>query len=378
MAQAYDVIVIGVGAMGGSAVWHLARRGVRVLGIEQFDIGHDRGSSHGATRLIRRAYFEHPDYVPLVDRAYALWEELERACSRKLLHRCGLMLAGKPDGPMIAGVERAAREHKLAIESVPPAEWAGRLPVFRIDPAMRVLFEADAGFLEVENCVRAHVQLARERGATVLTGQRVLDWSAEGGVRVTTGDGTFCAKHLILCGGAWMGQLLQAMNLPLAIRRKVVVWFAAQDERFAHAKGCPVFGFETDDRGFYYGFPAIDALGVKVSDHAGGEHTATADILDREVRPEDEAPLRRFVERYTPSLGRSVTKRSVCMYTMTPDEHFILDRHPQHPNVFLACGFSGHGFKFAPVIGQTIADWITEGCTNHPVDFLRLRRASLQ
>jgi sarcosine oxidase len=373
---AFDAIVIGVGGMGSSALYHLAQRGVKALGVEQFSIGHDRGSSHGATRLIRRAYFEHPDYVPLVDRAYTLWGEVEKAASRKLLHRCGLMLAGQPDGAIIHGVRRAARDHDLDIEAVDHATWPGRFPAFSIDPDMEVLLEADAGFLEVENCVRAYVELARSRGATVLTGQRVRDWSADArGVSVSTDDEHFTARHLIFCGGAWTSSLLSSLQLPLTVRRKVVVWFAA-GEAFSHARGCPVFGFETDG-GFYYGFPAIDELGVKVSDHMGGQTNSIADALDREVRAADEEPLRRFVERHAPRLGTAITKRSVCMYTMTPDEHFILDRHAEHANVFYACGFSGHGFKFAPVIGKVLADWVTDGRSQEPIKFLRAARLGL-
>ncbi len=374
----YDVIVLGVGGMGGAALWRLAQRGVKVLGLEQFDVAHDRGSSHGATRLIRRAYFEHPDYVPLVDRAYALWSELEAAASRKLLHRCGLMLAGEPNGAVIGGVERAAREHQLKIETVPRADWSARFPALQIDPAMRVLYEPDAGFLEVENCVRAHVELACAAGATILTRERVIDWFADRtGARVTTDRASFAARHLLICGGGWTGALLSSLRLPLSIRRKTVSWFADPQQAYAHARGCPVFGFESCG-GFYYGFPAIDALGVKVSDHAGGDAVADPDVLDRVVHENDDEPLRRFVQRHLPRLSTTITQRSVCMYTMTPDEHFIVDRHPQYPQVLYACGFSGHGFKFAPVIGAVLADWVTEGETSYPIDFLRASRRSLQ
>src|SRR3990172_5818407 len=177
--RTYDTVVIGLGGMGSAALYHLARRGLNVLGVEQFGIVHDRGSSHGGTRLIRRAYFEHPDYVPLVDRAYQLWENMEVAASRTLLHRCGLMLAGRPDGAVIPGVQRAAQRHRLAIETVARGDWSARFPGFAPDDEMQVLFEPDAGFLEVENCVAAHIEQAQSLGAEILTGQRVTSWSAD-------------------------------------------------------------------------------------------------------------------------------------------------------------------------------------------------------
>jgi len=374
----YDTIVIGLGGMGSAALYHLARRGQQVLGIDQFGIAHDRGSSHGATRLIRRAYFEHPDYVPLVDRAYQLWAELERATARTLLHRCGLMLAGRPDGAVIPGVQRAAQQHRLAIETVAHGDWPTRFPGFAPDDDMQVLFEPDAGFLEVENCVAAHVQQAQAHGAEILTGQRVTGWSADAsGVTVTTDHAAFAARSLVLCGGAWTSRLLSKLGLPLVVHRKTVFWFGPTDDLYRFDQGCPVFGLETGD-GFFYGFPAIDGFGVKVGEHSGRQVASDPDRLDREIHPEDERPVRRFLRQYLPMLGSDVQKTSVCMYTMTPDEHFIIDRHADYPHVVYACGFSGHGFKFAPVVGSVLADLIFDGRTLEPVTFLSASRPSLQ
>ncbi len=374
----YDTIVIGLGGMGSAALYHLARRGQRVLGIEQFGIAHDRGSSHGATRLIRRAYFEHPDYVPLVDRAYQLWTELEAAASKTLLHRCGLMLAGRPDGAVIPGVRRAAEQHHLAIESVARGDWPARFPGFAPDADMQAVFEPDAGFLEVENCVAAHVEQARTLGAEILTGQCVTGWSADArGVTVTTDGDRHTAGNLVLCGGAWTSRLLSDLGLPLVVHRKTVFWFGPADEVYRFDRGCPVFGLETPD-GFFYGFPAIDEIGVKVGEHSGQQVALDPDRLDREIHAEDEQPVRRFLRRYLPALGSIVRKTSVCMYTMTPDEHFIIDRHPAHPHVAFACGFSGHGFKFAPVVGSILMDLIIDGRTLEPVEFLRASRPSLR
>lgn len=376
--RTYDTVIIGLGGMGSAALYHLARRGLSVLGVEQFGIAHDRGSSHGSTRLIRRAYFEHPDYVPLVDRAYQLWEALETAASRTLLHRSGLMLAGRSDRAIVPGVQRAAKEHRLAIEIVARGDWPARFPGFAPDDDMQVLFEPDAGFLEVENCVAAHVEQAKAHGAEVLTEQRVTSWSADAsGVTVTTDHAAYTARSLVLCGGAWTSRLLSELGLPLVVHRKTVFWFGPTDDVYRFDRGCPVFGLETGD-GFYYGFPTIDGYGLKVGEHTGKQLAPDPDRLDREVHPEDERPIRRFLKQYLPKVGPDVQKASVCMYTMTPDENFIIDRHPDYPHVAYACGFSGHGFKFAPVVGSVLADLIVDGRTLEPVEFLRASRPSLQ
>ncbi len=375
--RTYDTIVIGLGGMGSAALYHLARRGQRILGVEQFGIAHDRGSSHGETRLIRRAYFEHPDYVPLVDRAYQLWAELEAATSRTLLHSCGLMFAGRLDGAVVPGVQRAAEEHNLAIETVPRRDWPERFPGFAPDDDMQVLFEPDAGFLEVENCVAAHIEQARGLGAEVITAERVKSWSAEtGSATVETDADRYTAGNLVLCGGPWTSQLLSELGLPLVVHRKTVFWFAPADSVYRFDQGCCVFGLETVD-GFFYGFPAINATGVKVGEHSGRQIVPDPDDLDREVHPADERPVRQFLQKYLPKLGAEVRKTSVCMYTMTPDEHFIIDRHPDYPHVAYACGFSGHGFKFAPVVGSVLADLIIDGRTPEPVAFLSASRPGL-
>lgn len=373
----YDAIVIGVGGIGSAALYHLARRGLRVLGLEQFDLAHDRGSSHGETRLIRRAYFEHPAYVPLVDRSYQLWEELEQESSSRLLHRCGLLLGGDANKMVISGVRRTIQAHHLKIERVPRTDWAGRFPAFRPDENMEVLYESDAGMLEVENCVRAHTDAAARLGATILTNQSVVDWTCdETSVSVTTASARYTADRLMVCGGPWSATLLRSLNLPLTIRRKTIVWFENSDPMYRRESGCPVFLFETPEA-CLYGFPQIGPDGVKVADHAGDERVTDATLIDRTVYPHEDEKFRALTRRYLPHLSSTITRRSVCMYTMTPDEHFIVDRHPRHPRVAYACGFSGHGFKFAPIIASVLADLTTTGTTDEPIAFLRADRPVL-
>ena len=374
--KSYDAIVVGVGGMGSAALYHLAERGLKVLGLEQFDIAHDRGSSHGQTRIIRKSYFEHSDYVPLVDRAYDMWAQLERASGRELVCRTGLLLVGPPEGSVISGVRRAAVEHNLEIENIEAASVSERFPGFVVDDGSAALFEPDAGYLRVEECVRAHTQLAVAGGAELLTQQTVREWAADGnGVCVTTDSGQYAAAKLVICGGAWSGQILSELALPLKVRRKPIMWFAARDCH-RQENGFPMFGFELGDE-FFYGFPAIDERGLKMANHAGGEVVEDPNQLDRELREADLAEMVPFITRHLPGVKPIPQHHSVCMYTMTPDEHFIIDRHPQSEQVSFAAGFSGHGFKFAPVVGSMLADLVIDGATREPLGFLRVDRAGL-
>lgn len=370
----YDAIIIGLGGMGSAALWHLARRGCRVHGIDQFGIAHDRGSSHGGSRLIRRAYFEHPDYVPLVSRAYELWAELERASEQKLFHCTGLFLAGRESGAMINGVLRASKAHKLEIVPLSHDDARRRFPAMRATPEQTILYEPDAGFLEVEKCVQAHLEQAIASGAHVSLDTRVDDWTAnESGVAVRTASGTIHAGTLLVCGGSWSGTLFTSMARRLEIRRKVVVWFSTRPPGYRVSDGTPVFCFDTES-GFFYGFPSLDGASVKVGEHSGGEPIARPEALDRTLHATDLAPLERFIGEHLPFAQPQVLRHSVCMYTMTPDEHFIIDRHPNHKNVLVACGFSGHGFKFASVVGSVLADLATTGHTREPIGFLGMNR----
>ncbi len=364
--------------MGSAALYHLARRGLRVLGLEPFGVAHDRGSSHGQTRIIRKAYFEHPAYVPLLHRAYTLWGELEAIVGRQLFWRTGLLLSGPPGGPIIGGVERAGREHRLAIERLTPDEAAARFEGFSLPASDTVLFEPDAGFLRVEECVRAHVNAALMAGASLNIGRPVDSWSARGDeVIVRSGEAEYSTRSLVVTAGAWAGCLLSDAGFPLEVRRKVVFWYQPADDTYDLERGCPVYGFDTAE-GFMYGFPAIDASGVKVAQHSGGRTVDDPGTVERGLLPGDEEPVRTFVQRYLPRLRPVPRQHSVCLYTMTPDEHFIIDRHPGHSNVVLAAGFSGHGFKFASVVGSILADLVEKGETGEPIAFLSATREALR
>ncbi len=356
--------------MGSATMFHLARRGLKVLGIEALGVPNDRGSSHGESRIIRKVYFEHPAYVPLLHRAYDLWRELEAVTGQELFRRTGLLEIGDPNGAVIRGVKRSAAEHRLAIEVVPVGDVPVRFPGFAAEANLQAVYEADAGFLHVERCVQAHASQAEAKGAEIAVGRSVRKWSANGsGVTLETENDRYSAGALAVCAGPWTNDLLQSLGLPLTVRRKVVLWLQAKGREYALERGCPVFCFDTAD-GFFYGCPTLTGTELKMAEHSGGERIEHADRLDRALRSQDTVRVMRFADRHFPGLTSTITRHSVCMYTMTPDEHFVIDRHPHHPNVVFAGGFSGHGFKFAPVVGEALADLVTAGKTELPIGFL--------
>jgi sarcosine oxidase len=371
--ESYDVIVLGTGGVGSAAAFHLARRGAKVLGIDRFEGGHDRGSSHGQTRIIRQAYFEHPDYVPLLLRAYELWRELEQRVGERLLHQVGLLQVGAAEGLVVRGVREAAAQHGLTVEEFTAREIHERWPGFRVPDGYVGVFEGAAGYLRVERCVLAHLAAAREQRATLSEGSKVKALRADRQVTVTLDSGEqIVADKLIITAGPWAPQLLADLGVPLVVRRKHLYWFPAEGTRY-HQDHCPTFLFELP-HGVFYGFPQIDERGVKVAEHSGGE--VVADPLDdpRDIDAADLARVEEFLKSHMPGVGRTMQHRTVCYYTMSPDEHFAVDRHPEHENVFFAAGLSGHGFKFTSVLGEALADLALEGKTSLPIGFLSLGR----
>jgi sarcosine oxidase len=374
VSQTYDVIVLGAGGFGSAACYHLARRGVRVLGLEQFACAHDRGSSHGDTRIIRLAYFEHPDYVPLLRRAYELWAELEAVSQRPLFRRARLLIAGPPQGEAITGAMAAARLHDLTVQRLTAHDAGREFPGMRVPESYAAVLEPDAGFLFVEDCVRAHWQQAAAAGAVIHSGVTVREWSAEGtGVRVQTDVGDFHAGTLVITAGAWTGALLRDLQLPLTVVRKFVGWFRTEDRAYHVDDGYPTFYFEQPD-GAFYGFPSLDGQSIKVAEHTGGDPITDPLAVDRTCRTSDLDRLAPFLQQALPRARPELLRHSVCLYTLTPDRHFLVDRHPQWPQVWFAAGFSGHGFKFTSVLGEALADLACTGQTAAPIGFLRLSR----
>ena len=355
-----EVIIVGLGAMGSACAYHLARRGIRVLGLDRFAPPHAFGSSHGRTRIIREAYFEHPLYVPLVRRAYGLWTELEKLTGRSLFRQTGGLMIGKPDSVVVAGAVRSAQEHSLPHEVLPGAEVRYRFPALHPTDDMVAVWEPRAGILFPEICLEAHLTLARNLGAELHTEEPVLSWEGNGdGVRVTTSKGAYHAGQLVLTAGSWIQSLVTDLKLPLVVERQVQFWFEPKRPLEFQPERCPIHIWEHEPGRFFYGFPDLGE-GVKVACHHEGE-IANPDSINREVRPEDIEAMRAVVRQFLPDADGPLRSAVVCMYTDTPDGHFFIDRHPAHPRVLIASPCSGHGFKFSSVIGDVLASLLTGG-----------------
>lgn len=368
----YDAIVLGLGGMGSAAVAHLASRGERVLGLEQFTSPHARGSSHGATRVVRQAYFEHPSYVPLLRRAYELWRDLERRTNTSLLHLTGGLMMGPANSPVVSGSLRSAQEHGLDHDYLEAAEIRRRFPAFRVAEDSVALFEPTAGYVGCESSVAAHLQWAARSGAELRFEEPALEWTAAGGgegVTVKTAQGTYSARRLVLTPGPWAPRILADLGLPLKVTRQVLCWFqppggvaAFQPERF------PIYIWQRGEGEEVYGFPAVDGPdgGVKAAFfHQPRVEETTPETVVRRIRPEDVADLQNALGQFLPGLVGPCLQAKVCLYTSTPDGHFVICRHPEHSQISVAAGFSGHGYKFCSVVGEILADLAQTGQTRH-------------
>ncbi len=369
-----DCIVIGTGAMGSAACWFAARRGWSVLGLDRFPPGHDRGSSHGQSRIMRTAYFEHPDYVPLLREAQNLWREIEDATGRNLFLSTGLLQVGRPDGPVIQGIIRSAEAHGLDVERLEGESLRSRFPMFRFPPDSVGLLESGAGILRVEKCVRAMAELARRCGATIRSGVTVSGWQSDTGVfQIETDQGEFRAKRLIVTAGAWTADLLPEFRGRLRVIAKHQHWFVLPSPLFRADRGCPTYFFETAD-GYFYGFPDFDGQGIKVAEHSGGTVATDPSIVNRLRDDLDFRRVKSFIRDFVGYDELEAIAHNVCLYTLTEDEHFVVDRtESESPPLAFACGFSGHGFKFSPVIGKALVELLDDK-VNVNMRFLRSKR----
>jgi len=375
-SRGYDVIVVGLGGMGSATLYHLARRGVRVLGLEQFAPLHDRGSSHGDSRIIRETYFEHPLYVPLVRRAHELWRELESASGSELLTINGGLMIGRPDWSVVTGTLISAREHGLPHDVLTPDEVAKRFPPFRLPPECVAVFDPRAGYLDPEACTRAHLALAIAAGAEVKFDQPVVSWAAtSNGVRVTTTRGTYEAGKLMLSAGPWINSLLGELHLPMEIERQTVFWFDPPAPRGEYAASTfPIYAYEFKSGVICYGFPEL-TKGVKASVMHDGAIATSPEQVSRAVDEADITQLRTALAGVLPDLSRAPVRDSTtCIFTNTPDHDFVIDFHPQHDNVLISSPCSGHGFKFASAIGELQADLLVTGAARFDVLPFRLAR----
>ena len=375
MPMTYDVAIAGLGGIGSAIAAHCAGRGASVIGLEQFGPAHDRGSSHGRSRMIRQAYFENPAYVPLVLRSYELWRDLEKQTGEELLRITGVLSAGAENSEIISGTQRSSMQHGLALENLSHRQVRERYPGVRLLPDEVALFEPKGGVLDPEKAVRAHLKAAQSAGAELRFETAMRNWEATAdGVTIHLADGEkILAKKLILSLGPWFKEALDGLGVPLRIQRNVQVWFSPSTNSY-QASRFPAFLLDRDGLPApLYGFPDFGD-GVKAAFHGSGALT-TADELDRDVQiSRDVEPVARALEEWMPGAAATFREAKPCMYSLTPDSHFVIDHHPAHANVVLCGGFSGHGFKFAPVIGEVAADLALDGESRHRIDFLSLKR----
>lgn len=369
-----DAVVVGLGAMGSAALYHLAGRGANVAGFDAYAPPHAFGSSHGETRMIREAYFEDARYVPLVRRAYQLWHDLARTAGEELIVETGGVFAGAPEGQVIAGIERASREHAIGIERLSNAALSARAPWLRLRDAMTAIAEKRAGFLRPERCIEAHLCLAAEAGAILHTNEGVEGWRADGdGFIVETKRGHYRAAKLLLCAGAGMAEWLRAAGVPVGVTRQTLFWFRPARDAASFTPGkFPVWAIQIDDERLLYGFPDLGS-GLKVSIHYGGTPT-TWQTVDRTVTDDEAREVEELLDYYLPGVRGERLDAKACLYTNTPDLHFVIDAHPDHPNALVVSACSGHGFKFASAIGEAAARWALDGAPRLDLSLFSLER----
>ncbi len=379
----YDVIVIGVGSMGSSASYFLTKRGYKVLGLEQFDIPNELGSHAGQSRIIRKAYFEHPDYVPLLSRAYENWKELETEADTKIYYRTGLVYAGRSDDAAMQGVRQSASLYQIHLQSLDPLTTSKSFPQFKIPSHFETLLEPDAGFVTPEKAILLYTELAIKKGAAIHTKEKVIDWEKNGNsISVTTNRSTYQCRKLIITAGAWSGKIIPGFDKKINITRQFIAWIKPKKWNDFTLDHFPCWLFADDERalGVYYGFPILPVakfggpIGLKVAHHYPG-HKTDPDQVDRETGVEDEENLKYILDKYFPDAFESVLSTKTCLYANSPDENFIIDKLPGFEDyVVIGCGFSGHGFKFVSVVGEILADLAMEGKTKHHIGFLSALR----
>lgn len=373
--ESFDVIVVGVGGMGSAAVYHLARRGARVLGLEQYDIPHSLGSSHGLSRIIRLAYFEDPSYVPLLHRAYELWWALERETRERLLHITGSLDIGTENSEKFGGALHAATVHHLVHEVLDAAAIRRRFPGYGLQAPLLGLYQPQGGLLAPERCIIAHSQAAMQRGAVIRGRETLLGWDEDGaGIVVRTSHGKYRTQRLVLTAGAWTHRLVARMAGTLKPERQVLIWMQPRVPAHFDPAVFPVFNMAVEE-GSFYGFPIFDVPGFKFARwHHLEQQVDDPAGMDRDCHPEDEAVLRTFSRRYFPDGDGPTLSMRTCLFTNTPDGHFVIDAHPESANVYIAGGFSGHGFKFCSVVGEILADLAQDGRTRHDIALFRAAR----
>ncbi len=370
--QEWDTIVLGCGTMGAAAIYELARAGQRVLGLDRFGPPHGFGSHHGHVRMFRMSYYEDPAYVPWLRRSLGAWRRMGEEFGAPLIETCGALYMGRPESELITGCLRAIEAHGLEHERLEHAALRARFPVFDVPRGYVGLLEKDAGLIHCELAVEAMLALGARAGAELRSHDAVLGWVSDGQrVVVKTESGESTAGSLVVCAGAWAGQLLKGVGVRLEVTRQVQGWVSAP----AALSTLPCWAIDDGNGALFYGFPATrsqDGWEVKLARHARGTPVASADEVEHGALAGDAEDFMLWVRRFVPSLAGGAVRTGVCLYTNSPDKHYVVDRHPTYRNLAFAAGFSGHGFKAAPAVGEILSALVRGEA--HPEPFFSLKR----
>ena len=370
----YDATVVGLGGMGSAALYHLAKRGISVCGIEQFEFGHKNGSSHGETRIIRKAYPEEPKYIPLLNRSYELWAELEEASGTDLLIKSGFIAISEAGSEFLKTIGEGNRQYNLPHEYWTADDIRKHAPQFNVPDSMAAFYDPLGGFVYVEKCQQAHLMLAKKQGAAIYENEAVQQWKAVGdGVEISTQNGKIHAGKLILTTGAWAIPELNKLGISMELWRRLLFWFRSPDANAFQPQHFPSFVIDLGETVFY-GTPSVSDFGAKVGEHHQPFLINRPEEMSQPHTEREISTILKFTRIFFPALDPQPSKSANCMYTVTPDHHFILDLHPQNNNIILGCGFSGHGFKFSSAVGEVLADLALNGISENAIDFLRISR----
>lgn len=381
-SRPYDVIVIGVGSMGSAACFSLAKRGYNVLGIDQFDVPHQNSSHTGQSRLIRKAYFEHPDYVPLLEFAYSSWKAFEDFTGKQFYFPTGLLYSGLPENELISGLRQSANRYHIPLDELSPEDQKNQFSQFSIPNHYSTILETDAGFITPEKAILSFVEEAKKLGAQIRSNERVIKWDKDGdGIVVTTNKGAYHAQKLVITAGPWAGDLIPNLTEKLQVTRQLLAWLKPEKPEHFSLENFPCWGIEDEAiPGLLYGFPIMPETGhfgekgLKVAHHIPGQQI-NPEEKDRFDEKEEVAKLKTMLDKYLPGAFGKLLQVKSCLYTYSPDTHFIIDHLSDYENkVSFACGFSGHGFKFVPAVGEIMADLAIEGKTDQPIGFLSASR----
>lgn len=372
--MSFDLAVIGLGGIGSSVLNYSTEIGLNVIGIDQFSPPHTYGSSHGETRAFRQAYFEHENYVPMLKEAYSMWKKFALNSKKDIFYETGVLALGKADGNLISGMNKSAKLHDISIDKISSSKLSHKYPYFNVPKNFEAILEKKAGTLFIENIISENLKIAKSNGANVLLNSQLINWNSEGKlIELFCSNQVLKTKRLVICAGAWSDNLLSNLGMDLKIRLKHMHWINNSDQRMFINNGCPVFCFESDKH-IFYGFPEINKNRIKIAQHTGGTLISKPSQKTNLQENFELQTTQALLEKHIPFLNFDTVKHDTCLYTMSPDEHFIVDNHPNDNRISFAAGLSGHGFKFSNILGKILCDLVTENENELNIDFLKLKR----